>query len=162
MLQLLLAKRLPGPDPSQKMSGLLRPKSLATTELLLGAVPPNPRTTTTPPEKSVGPVGTLPEMWLPVTSTPRAPKSEMPTPEIGGDSTDSGHDRVLSRTWLALTPKLPEGPGASTRNNTPRGLLWTWFPAMVHPRASRTKMPNRLPYVLLPTTFAFALGGPPT
>ena len=84
MLQLFSAKRLPEPEPSQKMSGSLRPKSLATTELSLGAVPPNPRTKTTPPEKMLGPEGTLPAMWLPVTSTPCAPKSEMPTPEIGG------------------------------------------------------------------------------
>ncbi len=74
VLRLLLAKRLPEPEPSQKMSGWLRPKSLATTELFLGAVPPNPRTATTPPEKMVDPEGTLPAMWLPETSTP--PRAE--------------------------------------------------------------------------------------
>ena len=76
MLQMLPTKRLPVPDPSQKMSGLLRPNVLPMTELFLGfVVPPNvvPRKygsveTTTPPETAVGPEGTLPERWLPVTS----------------------------------------------------------------------------------------------
>ena len=55
MLQLFGVKRLPDPEPSQKTSGSFLPKVLATTELSLGAVPPSPRTKTTPPEKMVGP-----------------------------------------------------------------------------------------------------------
>ena len=37
--------------------------------------------TTTPPETRVGPEGTLPERWLPVTSMPLAPRSAIPIPE---------------------------------------------------------------------------------
>jgi hypothetical protein len=67
VLQLLAMKRLPVPDLSQKMSGLLRPKLLATTELFVGfVVPPKSGSTATtiPPETAVRPEGMLPERWL--------------------------------------------------------------------------------------------------
>ena len=59
VLQLLGVRRLPEPLLSQRMSGLFRRIVLPTTVLLVGAVPPKPLLTTTPPEKAVGPDGTL-------------------------------------------------------------------------------------------------------
>ena len=76
-------RRLPEPDSSQKMSGLLRPKWLPITELFMGfVVPPSSGSTptTTPPETTLGPEGTLPERWLALTSMPFVPKSPIPTP----------------------------------------------------------------------------------
>src|SRR5918993_3125675 len=102
VLQLLARKRLPVPDLSKKMSGLLRPKSLATIELFLGFVvapPIGSVETTTPPETAVGPEGTLPERWLPLTSIPFAPKSPIPIPDVPS----SGHFLVLSVTLFATT-----------------------------------------------------------
>src|SRR5919112_3686164 len=99
-------KRLPLPDLSQKMSGLLRPKSLATTELFLGLiVPPKYGSveTTTPPETAVGPEGTLPERWLAVTSMLLAPRSAMPIPEKFLSKSELRHERVLSVTVLPVT-----------------------------------------------------------
>ena len=84
LLQRLPKKRLPEPDSSQKMSGLLWPKWLPMTELFMGFVVPMPKgsvETTTPLETGVGPEGTLPERWLAVTSMPLAPRSAMPIPE---------------------------------------------------------------------------------
>src|SRR3712207_2907686 len=106
VLQLLARKRLPVPDSSKKMSGLLRPKLLATTELSLGfVVPPKSGSTptTTPPETAVGPEGTLPERWLPLTSIPLAPKRPIPIPENAGVSWKAGHFLVLSVTLFATT-----------------------------------------------------------
>src|ERR671920_2224336 len=97
--QRLPTKRLPEPDSSQKMSGLLRPKWLAVTELLVGFVVPPPNgsvETTTPPETGVGPEGTLPERWLAVTSMPLAPRSAMPIPENFLPNSGPRHERVLS------------------------------------------------------------------
>jgi hypothetical protein len=65
--QRLPKKLLPEPDLSQKMSGLLRPKWLPITELLVGFDPMlsyGSVETTTPPETGVGPEGTLTERWL--------------------------------------------------------------------------------------------------
>jgi hypothetical protein len=145
VLHSLPTKRLPEPDPSQKMSGRLRRISLPTTELSVGAVPPNPRTKTTPPWKAVGPEGTLPKISLPCISTSLAPKRKMPTPERGGPSSPPGHERVLLRTSLPSTSKLPAGPGASARNSIPTQLLWTLLSLIEPPKASRMKMPKRLP-----------------
>src|SRR5215212_3891289 len=50
VLQALPAKRLPKPVWSQKMSGPLLRIILPLTVLPVGGVPPNPLTTTTPPE----------------------------------------------------------------------------------------------------------------
>src|SRR5918998_2653168 len=84
VLQRLPTKRLPEPDLSQKMSGLLRPKWLPVTELFMGFGDPllyGSVETTTPPEIRVGPEGTLPERWLAVSSMPVAPRSAIPIPE---------------------------------------------------------------------------------
>ena len=77
-------KRLPVPDLSQKMSGLLRPKWLPVTELFRGFADRRRNgsvDTTIPPETGVGPEGTLPERWFPVTSIALAPRSAIPMPE---------------------------------------------------------------------------------
>src|SRR5687768_13453262 len=102
--QLLGRKTLPEPVPSQKMSGLLRPKSLPMTVLLVGLiVPPKNGSveTTTPPETALGPEGMLPERWLAVTSMSLAPRSAIPIPEkflpnsYGGLNCAVRHDCVL-------------------------------------------------------------------
>src|SRR5215208_2606177 len=138
------------------MSGLLRPKWLAITELFLGfVVPPNGLVeTTTPPETTVGPGGTLPERWLPVTSMPLAPKRPIPIPEIAGGG--AAHESVLSLTVLPFTAKLPTDPAKSASKTMPAQLSWTVF-ATKEPRwAPETKIPKSLPERSLPTTFAFA------
>ena len=62
VLQRLPRKRLPEPDSSQKMSGLLWPRRLPVTELFRGFTDP-PKNglveTMTPPETGVGPEGTF-------------------------------------------------------------------------------------------------------
>src|SRR5215218_1656004 len=124
-------KRLPLPDLSQKMSGLLRPKSLATTELFLGfVVPPKYGSveTTTPPEIRVGPEGTLPERWLAVTSMPLAPRSAIPMPEKFIPNCAARHERVLCVTVLAFTSKPPTGSPLKASTTMPAQLLWTWLP----------------------------------
>src|SRR5215208_6080396 len=106
ILQLLARKRLPVPDLSKKMSGLLRPKLLATIELFLGfVVPPKSGSTptTTPPETAVGPEGTWPERRLALTSMPLAPKSPIPIPEYADSPCEAGHFLVLSVTLFATT-----------------------------------------------------------
>src|SRR5918997_837010 len=112
LLQRLPTKRLPEPDSSQKMSGLLRPKWLPVTELFLGLiVPPKNGSveTTTPPETAVGPEGTLPERWLATTSMPLAPRSAIPIPEKLMPNCAARHERVLSSTVLPFTSKPPTG-----------------------------------------------------
>src|ERR671911_1217268 len=156
VLQLLGFKRLPEPLLSQKMSGLFRRILLPVRVLLVGGVPPKPLTTSTPPENSVGPDGTLWMMWLLLICMPLAPSSAMPTPESGGASSLAGHARVLFTTLLPITSNIPAGPGASARNNIPRQLLWTWLPAILPWRALRTKMPNKLSWVSLATKVASA------
>src|ERR687889_533172 len=115
VLQLLGDRRLPEPLLSHKMSGLFRRIVLPTTVLLVGAVPPKPLVTTTPPDKPVGPDGTLWTMWLPLISMPLAPSSAMPTPESGGASSKAGDARVLVTNFLLRTPNTPPGTGASAR-----------------------------------------------
>src|SRR5829696_4812930 len=159
LLQRLPKKRLPEPDSSQKMSGLLRPKWLPMTELLVGfVVPPKSGSTptTTPPETAVGPEGTLPERWLPVTSMPLAPKSPIPIPENASLSWMAGHFLVLFSTWLPFTSKLPTDPAKSASKTTPAQLLWASFAAKEPRWAPATKIPNSLPERSLPRTFAFA------
>src|SRR5829696_4384093 len=112
LLQRLPKKRLPEPDSSQKMSGLLRPKWLPITELLVGfVVPPKNGSveTTTPPETAVGPEGTLPERWLPVSSMPLAPRSAIPIPEKFLSNCAARHERVLFSTVLPFTSKSSTG-----------------------------------------------------
>src|SRR5918998_4021589 len=164
VLQRLPIKRLPEPDLSQKMSGLLRPKWLPMTELLVGFVvpPPNgPVETTTPPETAVGPEGTLPERWLAVTSMPLAPRSAMPIPENAGSKFAPRHERVLFSTVLPFTSKSPTGSDGKASKNMPAQLLWIVFPAMEPRLESATYMPHAPPEMLLPTTFAFTGFGPP-
>src|SRR5918998_5290554 len=164
VLQRLPIKRLPEPDLSQKMSGLLRPKWLPMTELLVGFVvpPPNgPVETTTPPETAVGPEGTFPERWLAVSSMPLAPRSAMPIPENAGSKFAPRHERVLSSTVLPFTSKSPTGSDGNASKNMPAQLLRIVFPAKEPPPlVSVTYMPHALPEMLLPTTFAFASFGP--
>src|ERR671920_2294755 len=108
--QRLPTKRLPEPDLSQKMSGLLRPKWLPITELFMGFGSPlryGFTATTTPPETGVGPEGTLPERWLPVSSMSLAPRSAIPIPEKFLPNCAARHERVLFLTVLAFTSKSP-------------------------------------------------------
>src|SRR5829696_1543675 len=162
VLQLLGLKWLPEPLLSQKISGLFRRIVLWVRVLLVGGVPLKPLVTTTPPEKPVGPDGTLWTMWLCLISMPLAPDSAMPTPEIGGAPSKAGHARVLFTTLLPRTSNTPAGPGSSARNHIPRQLLWTWLPAILPWRALRTKMPKKLSWVSLATTVASAWGVSPT
>src|ERR671920_1734317 len=161
--QRLPKKRLPEPDSSQKMSGLLWPKWLPVTELFMGFGDPllyGSVETTTPPEIRVGPEGTLPERWLPVSSMPlAAPRSAMPIPETFLSNFPARHERVLSSTVLPLTSK----PTTSSSNplaskNMPAQLLRIVFPAMEPPLVtSPTYMPQAPPEMLLPTTLASLL-----
>ena len=136
VLQRLPKKRLPEPDSSQKMSGLLWPKWLPMTELFLGfVVPPKNGSveTTTPPETGVGPEGTLPEIWLPVTSMPLAPRSAMPIPEKFLSNCAARHERVLFSTVLPFTSKSPTGCDGKASKNMPAQLSWIVFPAKEPP-----------------------------
>src|ERR671916_3171560 len=141
------------------MSGLLDPKWLPTTELLVGLIvsPKNGSVeTTTPPETGVGPEGTLPERWLAVTSMPLAPRSAMPIPEKFLSNFAARHERVLFSTVLPFTSKSPTGSDGKASKNMPTQLLRIVFPAMEPPLVLATYMPNGPPEMLLPTTFAFA------
>src|ERR687893_607002 len=136
VLQRLPIKRLPEPDSSQKMSGLLRPKWLPITELFMGLiVPPKNGSveTTTPPETAVGPEGTLPERWLAVTSMPLAPRSAMPIPEKFLSNCAPRHERVLSSTVLAFTSKPPTGCDGKASKNMLAQLSRIVFPAIKPP-----------------------------
>src|ERR671916_2125304 len=132
MLQRLPTKRLPEPDSSQKMSGLLRPKWLPVTELFMGlVVPPKSGSTptTTPPETAVGPEGTLPERWLAVTSMSLAPRSAIPIPEKFLSNCAARHERVLFSTVLAFTSNSPTGCDGEASKNMPAQLSWIVLPA---------------------------------
>src|SRR5215213_3252131 len=155
--QRLPKKLLPEPDPSQKMSGLLGPKWLPMTELLVGfVVPPKNGSveTTTPPETAVGPEGTLPERWLPVSSMPLAPRSAMPIPEKFLSNCAARHERVLFSTVLPFTSKPPTGSSLKASKNMPAQLSWTWFPVTEPPLVLATYMPHAPPEMLLPTILA--------
>src|SRR5215217_6941165 len=138
------------------MSGLLRPNVLPTTELFLGFVV-SPKKgfvdTTTPPETGVGPEGTLPERWLPLTSMPLAPRSAIPIPEKFLSNCAARHERVLCVTVLPFTPKPPTGSALKASKNMPAQLSWTLFPAIKPPLVLATYMPHAPPEMLLPTTF---------
>src|SRR5829696_2615693 len=145
------------------MSGLLWPKWLPMTELFMGfgdLLLYGSVETTTPPEIRVGPEGTLPERWLPVTSMPlAAPRSAMPIPETFLSNFAARHERVLSSTVLPLTSKPPTcSLNWSASKNMPAQLLRIVFPAM-EPRlvTSPTYMPHAPPEMLLPTTLASLL-----
>src|SRR5919112_1614133 len=150
-------KRLPEPDLSQKMSGLLRPKWLAITELLVG-FGPLPSSyglveTTTPPETGVGPEGTLPERWLALTSISFVLKSAMPIPEKFLSNFAARHERVLFSTVLPFTSKPTTGSSnPNDSKNMPAQLLRIVFPAKVPPLASWRRMPHAPPEMRLPTT----------
>src|ERR687889_2870336 len=103
VLQSLGDRRLPEPLLSQRMSGLFLRIVLPTTVLLVGAVPPKPLLTTTPPEKPVGPDGTLWTMWFPWICMPLAPSRAMPTPESGGGCSKAGRGAGLFTTPLTMT-----------------------------------------------------------
>src|SRR5215218_7682050 len=144
------------------MSGLLWPRRLPVTELFRGFADP-PKNglveTTTPPETGVGPEGTLPEIWLPVTSMPLAPRSAMPIPEKFLSNFAARHERVLSSTVLPLTSKPPTcSSNWSASKTMPAQLLRIVFPAM-EPRlvTSPKYMPHAPPEMLLPTTLASLL-----
>src|SRR5918995_2148031 len=143
------------------MSGLLRPKWLPITELLVGFGPLllssyGLSATTTPPEIRVGPEGTLPERWLPVSSMSLVPRSAMPIPEVFMSNCGVRHERVLFSTVLAFTSKPPTGSDGKAWKNMPAQLLRTVFPAMEPPLVLATNIPNAVPEMLLPTTFGFA------
>src|SRR5215203_6383330 len=107
------------------MSGLLRPKWLAMTELFLGfAVTPKYGSveTATPPEIAVGPEGTLPERWLAVTSISLAPRSAIPIPEKLMPNCAALHERVLFSTVLPATLKSPTGWDLKASKNMPAQL----------------------------------------
>src|ERR687889_1131509 len=107
VLQSLGLRRLPEPLLSQTMSGLFRRIVFPVTLLLVGGVPSKPLSITTPPEKPVGPDGTLWMMWLLLISMPLAPSSAMPTPESGGGSFKAGHPRVLFTTFFPHPSNTP-------------------------------------------------------
>src|SRR5215212_10710118 len=145
------------------MSGLLRPKWLPVTELLVGFGPLLSSygfsTTTTPPETGVGPEGTLPERWLAVTSMFLVPRSTIPIPEKFLSNFAARHERVLSSTVLAFTSKPPTcSSNWSASKNMPAQLLRIVFPAIEPPLVtSPTYMPHAPPDTLLPTTLASLL-----
>src|SRR5918998_6285598 len=114
------------------MSGLLDPKWLPTTELLVGLIvsPKNGSVeTTTPPETVVGPEGTLPERWLPVSSMSLAPRSAIPIPEKFLSNCAARHERVLFSTVLAFTSNSPTGCDGKASKNMPAQLSWIVLPA---------------------------------
>src|SRR5215203_5448338 len=144
------------------MSGLLWPKWLPITELFMGFGSPlryGFTATTTPPEIRVGPEGTLPERWLPVTSMSLAPRSAIPIPEKFLSNRAARHERVLFLTVLAFTSKPLTGPFSNplASKNMPAQLSWTWFPAIKPPLVLATYMPHAPPEMLLPTTLASLL-----
>src|SRR5215218_4730762 len=139
------------------------------TELFLGfGAPPTygSTATTTPPEIRVGPEGTLPERWLPVTSMSLAPRSAIPIPEKflpnsnGGSNCAARHERVLFSTVLPFTSSSPTGVDGKASKNMPAQLSWIVFPAKEPRLVSATYMPHGPPEMLLPTTFAFTGFGP--
>src|ERR671916_1168622 len=141
------------------MSGLLDPKWLPTTELLVGLIvsPKNGSVeTTTPPETGVGPEGTLPERWLAATSMSLAPRSAMPIPEKFLSNCAPRHERVLFLTVLAFTSKSPTGCDGLDSKNMPAQLSWIVFPAMEPRLVSPKYRPHAPPEMLLPTTFKSA------
>src|SRR5215218_1088660 len=144
------------------MSGLLRPKWLAMTELFRGCADPSPNglvETTTPPETGVGPEGTLPERWLAVTSMPLAPRSAMPIPENATlpSSIPVGHFLVLFSTVLAFTSKPPTGWPGKASKNMPAQLSWIVFAAKEPRWVAPTQMPHGPREMRLPTTLASLL-----
>src|SRR5215217_4271286 len=144
------------------MSGLLRPNVLPVTELFFGFADPSPNglvETTTPPETGVGPEGTLPERWLPLTSMPLAPRSAMPIPENAAlpSSIPVGHFLVLFSTLLAFTSKPPTGWPGKASKNMPAQLSWIVFAAMEPWWAPPTQMPHGPREMRLPTTLASLL-----
>src|SRR5215218_9140091 len=145
------------------MSGLLRPKWLAMTALLVGFGPLLSSygfvETTTPPETGVGPEGTLPERWLPLTSMSFVLKSAMPIPEKFLSNCAARHERVLFSTVLAFTSKPTTGPfsNPSASKNMPAQLSWIVFPAIKPPLVLATYMPHAPPEMWLPTTLASLL-----
>src|SRR5215208_8384192 len=144
--------RLPERDLSQKMSGLLRPKWLAITELFVGFGAPltyGSTATTTPPEIRVGPEGMLPERWLAVTSMPLAPRSAMPIPEKSLSNCAARHERALFSTVLPFTSNSPTGCDGKPSKNMPAQLSWIVFPAKEPRLVSTTSMPHAPPEMLL-------------
>src|SRR5215218_6710176 len=145
------------------MSGLLWPRRLPVTELFRGFADP-PKNglveTTTPPETGVGPEGTLPEIWLPVTFMPLAPRTAMPIPEKFAPHCAARHERVLFSTVLPFTSKSSTGCDGAASKNMPAQLSWIVFPAKEPRLVSTTSMPHAPPEMLLPTTFAFTGFGP--
>src|ERR671912_1393339 len=144
------------------MSGLLRPKWLPVTVLFLGLIVSLENgsvATTTPPETGVGPEGTLPERWLPVTSMSLAPRSAIPIPENFLPNFGPRHERVLSSTVLPFTSEPLTGPPSNpvASKNMPAQLLRIVFPAIKPPLVLSTYMPHGPPEMSLPTTLASLL-----
>src|SRR5215216_2479977 len=137
------------------MSGLLWPRRLPVTELFRGFADP-PKNglveTTTPPETGVGPEGTLPEIWLPVTSMSVVPRSGMPIPEKFAPHCAARHERVLFSTVLPFTSKSSMGYDGAASKNMPAQLSWRLFPTTEPRWASMKVMPHAPPEMLLPTT----------
>src|SRR5215204_7815054 len=139
------------------MSGLLRPKWLAMTALLVGFGPLLSSygfvETTTPPETGVGPEGTLPERWLALTSMSFVLKSAMPIPEKFLSNFAARHERVLFSTVLPFTSKPTTG-SSNPKDSIimPAQLLRIVFPAKVPPWASWRRMPHAPPEIRLSTT----------
>src|SRR4029453_4826423 len=140
------------------MSGLLRPKGLPITELLVGFGPLlvssyGLSATTTPPETGVGPEGMLPERWLALTSMSFVLKSAMPIPEKFLSNCAARHERVLFSTVLPFTSKPTTG-SSNPKDSIimPAQLLRIVFPAKVPPLARWRRMPHAPPEMLLPTT----------
>src|SRR5215203_5632622 len=127
------------------MSGLLWARRLPVTELFRGFTDP-PKNglveTMTPPETGVGPEGTLPEIWLPVTSMSVAPRSGMPIPEKFAPHCAARHERVLFSTVLPFTSKSSTGSDGKPSKNMPVQLLWIVFPAKKPRWASTTDAPR--------------------
>src|SRR5215467_13415003 len=162
--QRLPLKLLPEPVWSQDRSGSLRRIRLPWTRLSAGAVAglPGPEATTMPPLNSVTAEGSFPVIRLPVTFMAVAPSGATPTPDSeNGISSPAAHALVLLLMRLPARWNAPAGPGKSARTATPAQLPWIEF-AMAFPcRASRIRMPNRLPELSLPMSVASAAGESP-
>ena len=155
----LLDERLPEPDSSQRMSGLLLPKLLPTTELSLGLIvsPKNGSVeTTTPPETAVGPEGTLPERWLPVTSMSLAPRSAMPIPEKFLSNCAARHELSIVLDRVGFHLEVAYGLRRESFEEHAGAVVVDRVSGDGAPLVSATYMPNAAPEMLLPTTFAFA------
>ena len=139
MSHLFRAKRLPEPKPSQKISGRLRPKSVRPRPIASRRRAAGPAHHGHAAEKTLGPEGHVArDVVARDLHSPRAEERDA-NPGDRRRFIARRQDRLLSSTWFPRTSKLPEGPGESARNSTPRQLLWTRFPGNGSPESVANK-----------------------